>query len=99
MNIESGFFGTALQATTTSGHEKVVQLLLDHGADMNIRANMDETVLQMARRAGREKIVQMLLNAGAVEADKEDEEADDENGEADKEDERCRYPIGSDYNV
>jgi hypothetical protein len=37
INVQSGFYSNALQATSQGGHEKLVQILLKKGADVNAR--------------------------------------------------------------
>ncbi|KAJ5626555.1 hypothetical protein N7528_003982 [Penicillium herquei] len=55
---------TALQAASAEGHDKIVQLLLDRGADFNASSSKGGA-LQLASAGGHDKIVQMLLNRGA----------------------------------
>ena len=57
---------TALQAASYHGYEKVVQILIDAGADINAVGTFG-SVLRAASREGHEKVVQILVNAGAVE--------------------------------
>lgn len=45
--------------------QQTVQLLIEHGADVNIPDNENVTPLQHAREAGFKEIEQMLLKAGA----------------------------------
>jgi ankyrin repeat protein len=35
VNAQGGLYGSALQAASVQGHEKVVQMLLNAGADVN----------------------------------------------------------------
>jgi ankyrin repeat protein len=65
MRVSKGSFGTALQEASSGGHEKLVQILLDKGADMNAQHGSLGTALQAASRGGHEKVVQMLLDKGA----------------------------------
>lgn len=71
MNAKGGSFGTALSTASCFGYEKIVEILLDAGADVN--ADEDgSTVIHEATTYGHEKIVKILLDAGAdVNADKE----------------------------
>lgn len=36
VNAQGGYFGNALQAASSRGHQEIVKLLLDQGADVNI---------------------------------------------------------------
>ena len=47
------------------GHEKVVQVLIDRGADTNARHEIYGTALCFSSQIGSSNIVQMLLNNGA----------------------------------
>jgi ankyrin repeat protein len=57
--------GTALMWASEFGHEKVVHVLLDRGADVNVQGGQYANALQAASVGGHEKVVQMLLNRGA----------------------------------
>jgi hypothetical protein len=52
-----------LQAASRGGHEKVVQVLLDHGVDANIQGGFHGTALQAASIGGYEKVVQVPQSA------------------------------------
>lgn len=45
-------------------HQAIVQLLVDHGADVNIRDKNGETALELATRRGLIEIVAILAKAG-----------------------------------
>ncbi|KAJ7218742.1 hypothetical protein C8J57DRAFT_1254739 [Mycena rebaudengoi] len=55
----------ALQAALAEGQTGVVQLLLNHGADVNVQGRRYGSALQAARRMGNEEVVQLLLDHGA----------------------------------
>ena len=65
VNIQGGRYGNALQAASSGGHEKVVQRLLDQGADINAQGGRYGSALQAASSEGHEKVVQRLLDQGA----------------------------------
>jgi ankyrin repeat protein len=60
-----GSYGSALQGASFQGHEKIVQVLLDRGANFNSPGGMYGTALQSASLGGHENIVQILLDGGA----------------------------------
>ena len=64
INVQRKPYGSALQAASVKGHEKVVELLLAKGANVNIRGSYD-TALQAALSEGHEKVVELLLAKGA----------------------------------
>jgi Ankyrin repeats (3 copies)/Ankyrin repeat len=68
VNIEGGNYGSPLQAAASNGNGRIVQFLLDHGANVNIHGEGEEKyghALYNASRDGHERIVRLLLNSGA----------------------------------
>ncbi|TGJ75468.1 hypothetical protein E0Z10_g10990 [Xylaria hypoxylon] len=65
INVQGGFYGTALQAASAEGHKEVVQMLLNKNADVDIQGGFYETALQAASVGGHKEVVQMLLNKNA----------------------------------
>jgi ankyrin repeat protein len=61
----SGRHGSALQEAAFRGEEKTVDLLLEHGAEVNIFTGHFGTALQAAAAAGHLRIVQELVTRGA----------------------------------
>ncbi|EOD11991.1 hypothetical protein EMIHUDRAFT_62696, partial [Emiliania huxleyi CCMP1516] len=55
-----------LTLAVEAGHESLVRLLLDAGADVNRRNTRGVTPLYSAARAGRREIAASLLGAGAL---------------------------------
>ena len=56
---------TPLQIAAANGHDKCVQILIDHGADVNAKDRFDVTALHMAAEKGNYFCVKALLDAGA----------------------------------
>jgi hypothetical protein len=65
--IDTSMIGyvNALVTASEKGREKVVQMLLDAGADVNAQGGQDGTALYRASFGGHVKVAQMLLDAGA----------------------------------
>jgi ankyrin repeat protein len=59
------YYGNALQAASYKGYKKIVEMLLDKGADANAKGGEYGNVLQAASAGGYEKIVELLLGMGA----------------------------------
>ena len=58
---------TALHWASRDGHERMVQMLLDAGADVNAGSEKGVSALQWASASGHQGVIQMLLDAGADE--------------------------------
>ena len=73
INIRTELYGTALQAASYSGHEKIVEFLLERGADVEttggacVPTTMESSSppLSAASRNGHEEIVKLLIRSGA----------------------------------
>lgn len=50
---------------SAGGHEKLVELLLEGGVDVNVQSARYGSALQAASVEGHEKIVELLLEKGA----------------------------------
>ena len=59
---------TALMVAVTFGKPRIVQLLLDKGAEVNAQSFSGLNALKMASYAKYDEIIQMLKNAGAQES-------------------------------
>lgn len=68
INHTSPFFGTALMQASMNGHLEIVQLLIEHGADVNINSNSG-TALMLAVKKGHKDAVKALLDAPNIEID------------------------------
>jgi ankyrin repeat protein len=60
-----GKYGNALYAASWGGHDKVVEMLMDAGADVNAQGGFCGNTLQAASWGGHDKVVEMLVSAGA----------------------------------
>ncbi|KAF3147187.1 hypothetical protein TWF703_000027 [Orbilia oligospora] len=56
--------GTPLWCAAKNGHEAVVKLLVDRGADMEAKDNYEMTPLQCAAENGHEAVVKLLKREG-----------------------------------
>ena len=56
---------TALMHAATAGHEAVVRLLLEAGADVHLRNVAQDTALHLAAQRGRTEAARLILEAGA----------------------------------
>ena len=56
---------TLLMGAAVYGHERVVKLLLRHGAEINLQSNGGGTALMFAALHGHERVVDLLLRHGA----------------------------------
>jgi ankyrin repeat protein len=56
---------TALYWASDMGHDKVVEMLLERGADINAHGGHYGNALQAASAGGNDKVVQVLLDKGA----------------------------------
>ena len=65
VNVQGGKYNNALKAASVGGHRKVVQLLLDRGAEVNAKGGYFDNALQAASYFGHEKVVQLLIDRGA----------------------------------
>ncbi len=54
-----------LQSATAAGHEKIVKMLLQNGADPNVREQYGYTPLHTAAQNGSEEMIRTLLYGGA----------------------------------
>ena len=56
---------TLLMGAARYGHERVVELLLRHGAEINLQDSNGGTALMLAARNGHERVVELLIRRGA----------------------------------
>ncbi|KAJ6505275.1 ankyrin repeat-containing domain protein [Mycena sanguinolenta] len=60
-----GPYGNALKAASSAGHQAIVRLLIEYGADINFMASPGKNALEAASSGGYEHIVQLLIEHGA----------------------------------
>ncbi|PNP56512.1 hypothetical protein THARTR1_03208 [Trichoderma harzianum] len=65
INATGGFYGSALQAASSKGYERIVYLLLTNGALVNAKGGRCGTALQAASYHGHVIVVYLLLEHGA----------------------------------
>ncbi|KFZ24288.1 hypothetical protein V502_01228 [Pseudogymnoascus sp. VKM F-4520 (FW-2644)] len=65
VNAQGGYYGNALQAASSGGHNKIVEVLLSKGADVNVQGGVYGNALQVASSRGHNKVVEVLLSKGA----------------------------------
>jgi ankyrin repeat protein len=65
MNGDAPGMGPAIVSAAGNGHAKIVEYLLDHGADINARRKINNTPIQQAASNGHLEIVRLLLSKGA----------------------------------
>ena len=56
---------TLLMFAARYGHERVVELLIQHGAEINLQNSVGDTALMRAAQHGHERVVELLLRHGA----------------------------------
>ena len=65
VNVKGGYYGSALQAASSSRSKEVVGLLLEKGADVNLKCGKYGSALQAASWMGSKEVVRLLLDKGA----------------------------------
>lgn len=74
IDAEAGDYGNALQVASFEGHDQIVHILLDRGANVNATGGWGNA-LQLASTQGHFQVVQTLLDRGAKVKGKLGEEA------------------------
>lgn len=64
-NAPGGTYGNAMQAASCNGHDGIIRLLLEHGADLSARGGAYGNALQAASIKGHHTVVRLLLERGA----------------------------------
>ena len=67
MNVKDENGMTPLHYAINKKMEKVVKLLIAHGADVSAKNNKGETQIMLAQKAGLKGIVELLRKQGARE--------------------------------
>jgi len=57
---------TVFGAAAQNGHNHIVELMLDHGTDVNVKDDSGATALAWAALAGKIEVVRSLINEGAT---------------------------------
>ncbi|KAK6427225.1 hypothetical protein LTR81_000570 [Elasticomyces elasticus] len=65
IHTEGGYYGNALQAASSRGHQAVARLLLEHGASVAAKGGRHGTALRAAIVEGHKTVVRLLLENGA----------------------------------
>ena len=65
MNAQGGRYGNALIQASSMGYNKIVQMLLENGANVDAQDGLYGNALIIASSMGYDEIVQMLLENGA----------------------------------
>jgi len=65
IHIRDSMLWTPLHCAVAKGHGRLVQILLDKGAEVNVKNNVAWAPLHQAANDGHERIAQMLLAKGA----------------------------------
>ena len=61
INVQTNKGQTALHWASITGKKVIVELLLEHNADLNLQNNNGSTALHLASRSGKKEIVKLLL--------------------------------------
>lgn len=64
-NAEDDDYGNPLYGAALAGHEQIVKLLLDQGADVNAQGREYGSALLAAIEGDRDCVIGLLLEAGA----------------------------------
>lgn len=59
-NATSGYYNTALQAAARGGHSEIIQILLEHGADVHIEGGFCGNALNAAHSRHNHAVVEIL---------------------------------------
>ncbi|MFV9874961.1 MAG: ankyrin repeat domain-containing protein [Rickettsiales endosymbiont of Dermacentor nuttalli] len=65
VNIQYNYFNTSIYYTAINGHTKVVDLLLQHGPDINQKNYSRRTALHIATGQENYIALRLLINKGA----------------------------------
>ncbi|XP_071444003.1 alpha-latrotoxin-Lg1a-like [Hetaerina americana] len=75
INIKDGNGYTPIHIAAEAGHDKFIELLIEHGADVNEKTNSEElTPLHIAAYKGYESTVTTLMRTNSIEVNAKDKE-------------------------